>query len=212
MDWKKEPILYVDTETTGVNPEADRIVELAMALMMDGDVRWSYVTLVNPEMPIPEGAAAVHKIHDKDVVDAPIFAEIMEMVGLCMDYRICGAYNAPFDKNIIKGEFYRCGVDFEKDFWIDPLVVAKHFVTMRGRGVHRLDTTASRLGIDLGDAAHTAAADTIAAGKVMHYYADKLPDDLDAYVELQSLWAEQQWSEWVAYCSRAGRNPGKRYH
>lgn len=211
LNWKEEPILFLDTETTGINPDQDRIVELAMALMLDGEVRWSYVTLVNPQMPIPEGAAAVHKIHDEDVVDAPTFADLMEMVGLCIDYRLCGAYNAPFDKNILANEFQRCGVAFDKPFWFDPLVVVRHFVTIRARGVHRLENVAARLGIELGEAAHTAAADTIAAGKVMHYYASKLPDDLDAYAELQSLWAEEQWSEWVAYCNRVGRNPGKRY-
>lgn len=209
--WKSEPILWVDTETTGPNPEEDRVVELAMVLMMDGEVRWAYTTLVNPEQPIPPGASAVHKILDADVADAPTFPEIMELVGLCMDYRLCGAYNAPFDKTILQGEFSRCGIDFEKEFWFDPLIVARHFVTMRGRGVHKLETMARRLGIDLGEDAHTAAADTIATGKVMHHYADQLPDDFEAYKELQELWSEQQWSEWVSYCSRVGRNPGKRY-
>lgn len=211
MKWKEEPILFVDTETTGTDPESDRVVELAMALMLEGEVRWAYTTVVNPEVPIPEGAASVHGIHDADVKDAPTFADLMELVGLCMDYRFCGAYNAPFDKNILAGEFRRCGVDFDKEFWFDPLIVARHFITIRARGVHRLENVATRLGIALGEAAHTAAADTIAAGKVLHHYAKKLPDALDEYVALQQQWSANQWSEWVGYCNRVGRNPGKRY-
>lgn len=211
MKWKDEPILFVDTETTGIDPMEDRVVELAMALMLDGDVRWAYTTLVNPQRPIPAGASQVHGVYDKDVVNAPTFEDVMELVGLCMDYRFCGAYNAPFDKNIIAGEFRRCGVDFEKEFWFDPLVVARHFITIHAKGVHRLENVADRLGIDLGEAAHTAAADTIAAGKVMHHYTSKLPDSLDEYVKLQTSWAAEQRADWVAYCKRVGRDPGVQY-
>lgn len=211
MNWKEEPVLYVDTETTGIDPEKDRVVEIAMALMLRDEVRWSYQTLINPEMPIPEGAASVHKIHDEDVVDAPTFADLMELFGLCMDYRICGAYNAPYDKTIIAHEFQRCGVDFDKPFWVDSLVLARNFITIRGKGVHKLENICKRLGIELGEAAHTAAADAIAAGMITNYYMAKLPDDLDEYAKLQTGWAKAQRAEWENYCKRVGRDPGKSY-
>lgn len=67
--------LLADTETTGVRP-TDRVVEVAWQLIDD---EFQTVdrghSLINPEMPIPSGASAVHGLTDRDVVHAPTIEE-----------------------------------------------------------------------------------------------------------------------------------------
>ncbi len=64
--------IYYDTETTGVKPDKDRIVEIAA---FDPVLNKTFVTLVNPGIPIPQEAAAIHGISDAMVATAPNFAE-----------------------------------------------------------------------------------------------------------------------------------------
>lgn len=66
-----------DLETTGINPERDRIVELTIARVEPGSLRCQTLySLVNPGIPIPQEASAVHGIHDADVAESPRFAAI----------------------------------------------------------------------------------------------------------------------------------------
>ena len=67
------PLVVFDLETTGIDVEKDRIVQIAMIRVEPGGRRTTYETLVNPEQPIPPGASAVHGIHDADVKDKPTF-------------------------------------------------------------------------------------------------------------------------------------------
>jgi len=208
--WKEEPILCIDTETTGPDPDTARVVEIALALMLKGAVQWACTWRVNPGVAIPKAASEVHGIYNEDVVEAPPFEAILDLVGLVMYYRVCAAYNAPFDRLILAREFALCGAEVPPEWWIDPLVLARQFIRIRGSGIFRLDNICSRLRIDLGELAHTATADAVASGKIISHYASQLPDDLQEFAELQAFWAEEQWSEWVAYCNRVGRDPGKK--
>jgi len=76
MHVDQEAIYLFDVETTGLSGARDRICEIAALRWLPPSVRaevpsleWS--TLVNPGIPIPAGARAVHGIGDDDVVDAP---------------------------------------------------------------------------------------------------------------------------------------------
>src|SRR5690242_16597721 len=66
-----------DCETTGTDPNADEIVELALILLdREGLETGRFSSLVRPSSPIPEEATAIHGISDKDVAGAPTFAEL----------------------------------------------------------------------------------------------------------------------------------------
>ena len=76
------PVAVFDIESTGIVPTRDRIVEIAvLKITPDGQSR-STVRRLNPGMPIPPGASAVHGIHDADVADCPMFADIAEKLHL----------------------------------------------------------------------------------------------------------------------------------
>ena len=67
------PIVFFDLETTGIDPENDRIVEISCLRVSPDGQREAKTRLINPERPIPPEATAIHKITDDDVRDAPPF-------------------------------------------------------------------------------------------------------------------------------------------
>jgi DNA polymerase-3 subunit epsilon len=74
------PLVFVDLETTGVDPLSDRIVELSLLKVHHDGRRETLTRRLNPGMPIPPGSTRVHGITDADVAGAPPFAEIASAV------------------------------------------------------------------------------------------------------------------------------------
>ncbi|HVL48919.1 MAG TPA: 3'-5' exonuclease [Candidatus Thermoplasmatota archaeon] len=99
-------IVAFDTETTGTDPEKDRIVEITL-LPIGGSAR---TFRVNPGVPIPEAATAVHGITDADVSEAPPFAAVAaEVQGLIADATLLGYNSRGFDTLILDRELRRAG-------------------------------------------------------------------------------------------------------
>ena len=72
----KRPICFFDLETTGVNIAKDRIVEISILKAFPDGSEQENTWLVNPGMPIPAEATAVHGITNEKVANAPGFKEI----------------------------------------------------------------------------------------------------------------------------------------
>jgi DNA polymerase III subunit epsilon len=67
------PLAVIDVETTGVNTASDRVVQIA-TLRVEPDGRSDLRSaLINPGVPIPAEATAIHGISDADVADEPPF-------------------------------------------------------------------------------------------------------------------------------------------
>lgn len=94
----------VDSETTGVSPE-DKAVEVAGFLVEDGNILKFHQSLVNPGIPIPPEASAIHHITDDDVKDAPDIDEAMAPF-FDDDFELVAAHNAAFDKRYM--DFGEC--------------------------------------------------------------------------------------------------------
>lgn len=100
-------LLYFDLETTGTDPESDRIVELAAVRPGDDELT---VRRYHPGRPIPPGATAVHGISDEDVADAPRFEEEAGRVQQLVEGRILCGYNIrSFDTVMLDLELRRAG-------------------------------------------------------------------------------------------------------
>jgi DNA polymerase-3 subunit epsilon len=176
-DWIDHPVAFVDTETTGREPELDRVVEVAVVIGRHGRVERLKSWLINPGIPISEESTAVHGIKDEDVKDSPSFRdalpEILEFVGLA----IPAAYNAAFDKAFLLAELGRAlGPTvttmpplFRREVeWIDPLVIARELY--QSEQSRALGDMAQRLGIEL-EKAHRATDDARAALEVLYAFA-----------------------------------------
>lgn len=105
------PIVFFDLETTGTDAANDRIVEIACIKLLPDGARDRYVTRLNPGMPIPAGATAIHGICDDDVREAPTFKQIARTLHDWIRRCDFGGYNsARFDLPVLVEEFLRAGV------------------------------------------------------------------------------------------------------
>lgn len=110
----KNPLVFFDLETTGINISQDRIVELAMLKVMPNGQTEKKVHLVNPTIPIPEESAMIHGIRDQDVKDKPTFKELAKNLTKFLEGCDLGGFNiVRFDVPLLVEEFLRAGVDFE---------------------------------------------------------------------------------------------------
>ena len=174
--WVDCPIAFLDVETTGTDPQADRIIEIAVVLGRGGAVLARHSWLIHPERAIPAESSAIHGITDADVAGKPVFAAIAEEVLEVLRGAIPAAYNAGFDRAFLLAELDRAGVRStdpppatrrEVD-WIDPLTFARELY--QEESSRALGEMAARLGIDL-EKAHRATDDAEAALRVLYAMA-----------------------------------------
>jgi len=157
-------IVFFDLESTGKNPFTDRIVEISVAkIKVDGSIEVK-TRRINPQIPIPPSATAIHGISDNDVKDCPTFKAISTSLFKYLDGCDIGGYNAvKYDIPLLSEEFKRSGINsFSLDGRriIDPQII---FHKMEPR-----DLSAALkfyCGKELNDA-HSAEADIIATVEV----------------------------------------------
>jgi DNA polymerase III subunit epsilon len=112
--------IYYDTETTGVRPDKDRIIEIAA---YDPIREASFVQFVNPGCPIPAESTAITSITDAMVADAPSFAVIgAQFIDFCgADAVLIAHNNDKFDKLFIESEASRSGLLLPSWKYLDTL-------------------------------------------------------------------------------------------
>lgn len=112
-------LLVLDCETTGMDPEVDKVVELAGAVidLKKSRVSETFSALVDPGMPIPPDAMGVHHILDRQVAGKPTLRETKDKFVAAMTPFIPVAHNAEFDSKFI---------DIGIDDWICTFRCAKH--------------------------------------------------------------------------------------
>lgn len=110
----ERPLAVFDLETTGVRIGRDRIVQIGIVRLLPDGSRETYQTLINPGIPIPAEASAIHGITDADVVDAPtletIAATLLEQLAGCD----LGGFNClRFDVPFLAEELHRVGMSWD---------------------------------------------------------------------------------------------------
>lgn len=99
-------VIAFDTETTGTDPETDRIVEIC--LLAPGGA--CEVFRVNPGVPIPAAATEVHGIRDEDVAGCPRFSDVAPKIQGIVEGAVLLGYNSRnFDTLILHAELRRAG-------------------------------------------------------------------------------------------------------
>lgn len=114
MELKLErPLAFFDLETTGIRIGKDRIVQVGIVrLMLDG-TREAWSSLVNPGMPIPPEATAVHGITDADVAASPRLEDIaQEIIGHLAGCDLSGFNVIRFDIPFLAEELLRVGAEW----------------------------------------------------------------------------------------------------
>lgn len=118
--------IYYDTETTGVKPEKDRIIEIAA---FDPFRKKSFVQLINPGIPIPSEASAIHHITDDMVRSEPDFKDITsQFIDFCKGESVLIAHNNDnFDLKFLQNEFSRNDIEMPNWKFLDSLKWARRY-------------------------------------------------------------------------------------
>ncbi len=104
-----KPLIVFDLETTGVNPSEDRIIELYMIKLFPDGKREDLHHFVNPQIPIPKEATAIHGISDEMVADKPSFAALAaDIFKFIQDCDFGGFNSNKFDMPMLVEELMRC--------------------------------------------------------------------------------------------------------
>ncbi len=182
----KRPIVFFDLETTGVDTSKDRIVEISLVKVMPGGEKIIKTRRLNPEMPIPAEATAIHHITDEDVKDCPTFKQVAKSLAQFLEGCDFGGFNSNrFDLPMLVEEFLRVGVDvdFKRRKFID---VQNIFHKMEQRTLVAAYKFYCQKELT---EAHSAEADTLATYEVLEAQLDRYPElqnDIAALAEFSS--------------------------
>lgn len=102
-----QPYVIVDIETTGGKKEHDKITEIAMIKVVNGQIVEKWHSLINPQRRIPRYITELTGIDNEMVNDAPIFSEVIDDIDAFSKDAIFVAHNVNFDFGFIKAEFAR---------------------------------------------------------------------------------------------------------
>lgn len=108
------PICFFDLETTGTDITKDRIVEIAIIKVFPNGNKESRTWLVNPTIPIPHQATAIHGISNEKVANEPTFSELAPIIhNMIKDSDLAGFNSDRFDIPLLAEELLRAEVDFD---------------------------------------------------------------------------------------------------
>jgi DNA polymerase-3 subunit epsilon len=219
--WYEGPLTAFDTETTGVDVETDRIVSAAV-VVQDAPGTRPRVTrwLVNPGVPVPEAATAIHGLTEEHLQcngrwPAPVMHEIAaELAEQATRGRPVVVMNAPFDLTLLDRELRRHRAS-SLDRWfeatpllvLDPRVLDKHLDRYR-KGRRTLTDLCAHYGVTL-DGAHDAAADALASLEVVRAVGRRFAARLERLSPaelhtLQAVWHAAQARGLQAWFARSG--------
>lgn len=197
----KNPILFFDIESTGLNVASDRIIELSIVKVKPDGTREVKTRRLNPTIPISPEAQKIHGISDEDVKDCPTFKMIAKSLAKWMEGCDFAGYNSnKFDIPMLAEEFLRVGVDF--DFRKRNLVdVQNIFHKMEQRTL----SAAYKFYCDKDlENAHSAEGDTMATLEVLEAQLDRYPNDLKNDIVFLSEFSSK--TRMVDYAGRIALN------
>lgn len=185
MSWKNLPFLVIDTETSGLDNNLNRVIELGYAIVSEGKVQhtgaWLLdpgLTLLDPKITEITGLTLGH------LKGKPAFSEVLPYLKKMMEASaFCAGYNTPFDTGFLRSEFRRAGQDFPEVIWLDPLVWSRKLEPYPWK----LGAVTERLGIKM-EKAHSAASDAKATAELILLLRERLPDDLGQVRALEIKW------------------------
>ena len=149
----RNPLVFFDLETTGINIVKDRIVEISYVKVFPNGKEETKTRRINPGMPIPPESTAIHGITDEDC-------------------DLAGYNSNRFDIPMLAEEFLRAGVDIDlnRRKFIDVQTIFHKMEQRTLSAAYKFYCNKSL------ENAHTAEADTLATYEVLKAQLDRYPD------------------------------------
>lgn len=210
MSWTTRPLLGFDTETTGVDVHNDRIVTAALVRRVPGESTEVRTWLIDPGVPIPAEAAAIHGISTEHAVEhgeapGPALEEIASLIAADLALGVpVVAFNAAFDLSLLDAELVRHGLPTlgerlgrEVTPVIDPLVLDRSLDRYR-KGKRKLGDLCAHYGVFDGGNLHTADVDVLATLDVLEAMTRAFPEIVDQDLDTlhrHQITAHRAWAE-----------------
>ncbi len=166
----KNPLVFIDLETTGLNIASDRIIEITVLKIHPNGKEDVKTWRINPTIPIPEKASLIHGIYDMDVKDCQTFKDLAKNLANEMEGCDFAGFNSnKFDFPLLIEEFLRADVDFDlkKRKFIDVQVIFHKMEQRTLSAAYKFYCNK-----ELEDA-HSSKADTIATFEVLKAQLDR---------------------------------------
>ena len=110
------PIAFLDIETTGVNKQNDRVIDICIIKIFPDGREEILDSLINPEIPIPSEATEINGIKDIDVQGKPTFKEFApKIINFIDNCDLCGFNIIGFDLHLLESEFKRVGINYSNE-------------------------------------------------------------------------------------------------
>ena len=170
--------IVFDLETTGLNPASEEITEIAAVCVVEGEIRDSFQTYVNPHKPIPAEITELTGISDETVADAPdldkAVPEFLKWAGEGQ-YPLV-AHNAGFDMGFLRTACQRLGI--EREFTsIDTLEMSRLMLPHMHK--FKLNILAKELQVGPFEH-HRASEDAAVLGRIYVKLLKRLKDEMHA--------------------------------
>lgn len=211
--WWRGRLCAFDTETTGVDVAKDRIVTATVALVGGGKPNAIHSWIVNPGIPIPPEAAAIHGVTNEFAQTHGEPAEravrsIFTALSVCISEGLpVIAFNASYDLSLLAAEADRHNVrawNLDCARVICPLTIDRALDKYR-KGSRKLEAVCRHYGVKLENA-HDATADAIAAARLAYRMAEKYDlSDLEHLQDQQRTWHREWALGLVAYLRAQGQ-------
>ena len=143
MHWLPD-LTFLDIETTGGSHIHDRIIEIALIKIANGQLSVKWETLINPGIPIPKQITGLTGISDAKVGDAPVFNDIAGDLYSYLEGSVMVAHNSRFDYGFLKAEFKRLGGTLRQRTLCTVKLSRKLYPLVQG---HSLDAIIRRFGL-----------------------------------------------------------------
>jgi len=109
------PIAFIDIETTGLNTQQDRIVDICIIKIHPNGTEETLNSTINPNIPIPIESTQIHRITDADVKEKPTFEEFAQKIIDFIDGCDLGGFGTKFDLLVLESEFKRVGINYSRE-------------------------------------------------------------------------------------------------
>lgn len=109
------PIAFIDIETTGLNTQQDRVVDLCVIKIHPNGAEETLSSVINPNIPIPIESTQIHGITNTDVKGKPTFEEFAQKLIDFIDNCDLGGFGTRFDLSVLESEFKRAGINYSRE-------------------------------------------------------------------------------------------------
>lgn len=159
--------IVFDVETTGLDPQTDKIIEISAIKYKDHKQVDTFSYLINPEVEISETITSITGITNEELSTQKTAKEIIpEFIKYIEDYQLI-AHNASFDFEMLVSECHRNNIELPTNKILDTLTVAKKYFSKNDVENYKLETFKNYFNLDVSS--HRALDDCITCSKLYQH-------------------------------------------